>query len=275
VDDRRFDALALSFGRGGSRRSLLKGLLGFGGVAVAGGLVDDVEAARRPTPTPRPPTCPGEQTPCAEGCCCPGGTTTCGAACCPDGQAQCCDGACCYGTCYGEELCCEYPNEYCSVDGCCSGECVDEGRFCCHPANVCGDSCCDESEYCCTPSDGVAVCRGAGQCCVNSECVDGLCVDGTCVPLNPSFQISFTDVNFGRCSPIVEMSGFLPDTSYTYSLDLRSVPDGPPEPLFQYSKTTDGSGAAYADNVAEIFKETFEVRASMDQYSSDWVVVNC
>ena len=62
MDDRRFDALVKSVAAGTSRRAVLKGLLGLGGVAVAGGalLDDDAQAARRPTPTPKPPTCPGQ-----------------------------------------------------------------------------------------------------------------------------------------------------------------------------------------------------------------------
>ena len=39
MDDRRFDALVKSVAAGGSRRAVLKGLLGLGGVALAGGAI--------------------------------------------------------------------------------------------------------------------------------------------------------------------------------------------------------------------------------------------
>ncbi len=281
MDDRRFDALARSLGQGGSRRALLKGLLGLSGVAAVGGLTrGEVEAARRPTPTPKPRTCPGVQFPCGTSdCCCPDGTSKCGPDCCPNDQAQCCDNACCYGTCYGEELCCASPDQYCSVDGCCSGVCVGEGQFCCRPAAVCGDACCLDTEYCCTPSEGVSICRGAGQCCVDANCDDGTCVDGACVPnpppLDPSFLISFTDVGFGWCSPVVSMSGFAPNTTYAYHLDLRHLSTGQTNILFQGNSTTDALGEATEDRRADLTPDFYEVRAYMDDYSSGWTLVSC
>src|SRR5690606_39935265 len=105
-----------------------EGLLGLGGAAVAGSTVLDTEAARRPAPTPRPPSCPGQQTWNGSECVCPAGSDTCGPDCCPTGVAQCCDQACCYGVCYGEELCCPTGGEFCPVTG---GECCPEGWTCC------------------------------------------------------------------------------------------------------------------------------------------------
>src|SRR5689334_6521114 len=106
MDDRRFDHPVRSLANGGSRRTLIKGLLGLGGIAAVGSVAldDEVRAARRSTPTPKPPTCPGSQVWDGSACVCPSGTQ-CGPDCCPAG-AQCCNSACCYGTCYGEELCC-------------------------------------------------------------------------------------------------------------------------------------------------------------------------
>ncbi len=62
MDDRKFDSLVKSFASGTSRRSLLKGMLGLGGAALTGSVVldGDSEAARRPTPTPKPIQCPGQ-----------------------------------------------------------------------------------------------------------------------------------------------------------------------------------------------------------------------
>lgn len=67
MDDRRFDAFTRGLGQGASRRALLKGLLGIGGVATAGAVLHDAEAARRgytgpptfgPSPTATAPSVP-------------------------------------------------------------------------------------------------------------------------------------------------------------------------------------------------------------------------
>jgi hypothetical protein len=62
--------------------------------------VADVQAARRPTPTPKPKSCPGDQIPINGQCVCnpeldPARPIKCGSDCCPT-LAECCDGACCY-----------------------------------------------------------------------------------------------------------------------------------------------------------------------------------
>lgn len=67
MDDRRFDALVRHLGQGGSRRALLKALIGIGGVAATGAVLHDTDAARRgysgpPTLAP-PPTRTLTQTP--------------------------------------------------------------------------------------------------------------------------------------------------------------------------------------------------------------------
>lgn len=203
MDDRRFDSLVRSLASGANRRQVLKGLLGIGGVAVAGARVSDAEAARRPTPPPKPATCPGVQTPVGgQGVCqtpkAPG-TEKCGPDCCnPTGidesYSECCDNACCYGECYGEELCCPYPREYCPV----SGECCPAGWRCCP------DYGCIAPEQCCTANDCLfqecfaAVCTAehtcaygddctsGGDCCEASACFAGNCQnDGTCGPPLP------------------------------------------------------------------------------------------
>jgi hypothetical protein len=189
MDDRRFDVLARRLSQGASRRSLVKGLLGLGGAVVAGSQLE-VDAARRPAPTPKPVTCPGSQTWNGSACVCPAGTTTCGPACCPAGQAACCDNACCFGTCFGEELCCPSTQEFCPV----SGECCPAGWRCCP------DSGCIPPDGCCTAADCPAAdcvtasctaqhtcaqiqdCRsGGGACCAASTCYRSDCQeDGTC-----------------------------------------------------------------------------------------------
>lgn len=192
MDDRRFDALTRALGQGGSRRTLLKGLLGLGGVATAGAVLRDTEAARRgqsgpptagpqPTLAPQPtapaplpsattvPRCPGNQTPCGADCCCPAGNTKCGPDCCPDGQAECCDGACCFGTCFGEELCCPPGSRAC--DGVC------------YPGG------------CCTVADCGLLCQvcGADHVCHSCEEVGQICQNGTCVPtITPTPTITST-----------------------------------------------------------------------------------
>ncbi len=161
MDDRQFDSLVRSLASGANRRQILKGLLGLGGAAaVAGTALSDAEAARRPTPTPQPPRCPGQQTWDGTACVCPAGNTTCGPACCPDGQAECCDNACCYGTCYGEELCCPTGRDFCAI----TGECCPEGWSCCPEYG------CLEPGLCCTAED-----------CIVRECAGLTCtVDHTC-----------------------------------------------------------------------------------------------
>jgi hypothetical protein len=181
MDDRRFDAFTRALGQEGSRRTLLKGLLGLGGVAAAGAVLRDTDAARRGQPGPSIPTaaptlppqltapplpptgttapaCPGIQIPCGADCCCPAGNTKCGSDCCPDGQAECCDGACCYGTCFGEEVCCPPGSRAC--DGVC------------YPGG------------CCTVADCGLLCQvcGSDHVCRSCEEVGQECQNGTCVP---------------------------------------------------------------------------------------------
>ena len=47
MDDKRFDSLAKMVGKGASRRSIIKGLLGLGGSAVVGTVVSEETAARQ------------------------------------------------------------------------------------------------------------------------------------------------------------------------------------------------------------------------------------
>jgi hypothetical protein len=113
---------------------------------------------------------------------------------------------------------------------------------------------------------------------VDADCVDGVCDGGTCIPnppLTPSFQISSSSVGSGICSPTVRMSGFAPDTTYSYRLDLRQVSTGQTGTLFVYFKTTDSFGNATASNRADITAGLYEVKAHMDQYSSEWALLAC
>lgn len=134
MDDRRFDHFTRSLATVGSRRTLIKGLLGLGGLTAVGSIVrqDEVRAAARPTPTPKPVQCPGSQTWDGTTCVCATGTK-CGPACCT-GASQCCDNACCNGTCYGEELCCPTGQLVCN------GQCLPPGG-CCSDADCSGARC--------------------------------------------------------------------------------------------------------------------------------------
>lgn len=186
MDDRRFDSLVKALAEGSSRRSLLKGLLGLGGVAVAGSSLreSNVEAARRPTPTPKPPTCPGKQTPQGGQCVCIAppapGTQKCGPDCCnPTGvgplHSECCDNACCYGHCFGEELCCPTDN-YCPGANRAQDLCCPDGERCCG-AGASGNVCVDlAAGQCCSTGDCGS--PGPGECA--RECVAGLCVPVVC-----------------------------------------------------------------------------------------------
>lgn len=71
------------------------------------------------------------------------------------------------------------------------------------------------------------------------------------------------------------MSDFAPNTTYGYQMDLRLVSTGQTGILFIFDKTTDASGNATVNRRADISSDLYEVKASMDQYNSDWVLVTC
>jgi len=203
MDDRRFDSLTKALAGGASRRSVLKGILGLGGAAALGGtlLEGPAEAARRPTPTPKPVKCPGNQTwnKTSHACACPPNLSQCnldgGPACCNDqlaaagdpGYSTCCDNACCNGTCYGEELCCRtnnrtggLPPTHQLCDGACvdltvAGNCCDDGdcgnpcQVCNHTSHICVDRCDAQTQVCCTEQAGPGVCV-TGSCCPGAPC---------------------------------------------------------------------------------------------------------
>jgi hypothetical protein len=163
MDDRRFDSIARSLAEGHSRREVLKGLLGLGGVAAAGIAIasGDVEAARRgfsgptiPTPPPPPPTpVPLPPTPTATGpACVPNcdgvtcGDDGCGGSCgsC-SGSTQCIAGDC-FRTCNPASPSCDIAchcdstnavcvfdtpvGSNCSVNGCPAGSFCNEDDVC-------------------------------------------------------------------------------------------------------------------------------------------------
>jgi hypothetical protein len=185
MDDRRFDSLAKSLAQGASRRTVLKGLLGLSGVAVASGglLTGQARAARRPnTPTPAPIRCPGGQRASGNSCVCvDSNLSTCGPACCNDHVAsgtqaysECCDNACCHGQCYGEELCCAWPNLFCEAQNEC---CTPDKHQCCG-----SQGCCDTE--CCPAANGAALCceGETPRCCAGDTCIpaEGCCSDAEC-----------------------------------------------------------------------------------------------
>jgi hypothetical protein len=126
MDDRQFDSVVKSLGAASSRRSLLKGLLGFGGMAATGMIVrDQAQAARRgysgpsipsgpspletPAPT-QPPAATATATPTV-----PSGQLciAVGDPCTVQQTAECCTNACCFrtaqstvGYCYDPEVGC-------------------------------------------------------------------------------------------------------------------------------------------------------------------------
>ena len=184
MDDRRFDSLVKSFASGGSRRSMLKGVHGLGGGALAGGalLAGETDAARRPTPTPPPVRCPGKQVPIAGICTCPGGLSNCGPDCCnPSGSgathSECCDNSCCFGTCYAEESCC--PTNIPAGGGApthmvCDGACLPVSDGSCCVASDCGEGTWECVDYQCVGS----ICSGddvlcGDECCLPDQCVSG------------------------------------------------------------------------------------------------------
>ncbi len=163
MDDRRFDVLTKALAGGSSRRSILKGLLGFGGALTTAGVVG-VDAARRPAPTPKPVSCPGQQFWDGAECVCPNDLFECGPDCCGSSE-QCCDNACCpYGSvCIAEEQCCPVGRVCPSYP---SGSCCPNGTLCC-PS---GDSCFDPAGGCCDTSD-----------CPTDDCNPVSCENNVCV----------------------------------------------------------------------------------------------
>jgi hypothetical protein len=138
MDGNRFDDLTRGLASGITRRSVLKRSLAAVAAITGIGQVADSSAARRPTPTPKPPSCPGRQVWRNGACVCPSGEQ-CGAECCDSGTV-CCDNACCAGTCYGEERCCPAGQLVCD------GVCLDPGLCCvdsdCGPGYACqGNQC--------------------------------------------------------------------------------------------------------------------------------------
>lgn len=182
MDDRSFDALAKGLAQGRNRRSLLKGLLGFGGAAVAGTLVvSDSDAARRgyPGPLPKPTVAPGPP-PCNDQNC--------------YGCRECVNGVC---TPNPGELCYNHTDQcltsVCNADGGCSYpfdcrvgiDCCNAGASCnrstgqceCLPGTCCGVNCpgCQECE------NGACVRKPANCYDHTDQCLASVCdADGGC-----------------------------------------------------------------------------------------------
>ena len=93
MDDRKFDTIARNLAAGTSRRALLAGLLGLGGIAAGGIDLHHAGAARRGFSGPRfpPRDCSGElcepSTQCSDDYDCPGGAVCCVGDCCTPGQS--------------------------------------------------------------------------------------------------------------------------------------------------------------------------------------------
>lgn len=177
MDGDRFDGLARQFATASSRRFLLKMATVKVAALASLGSISAADAARRPTPTPKPVSCPGQQIDVDGQCVCPNGMDTCGSECCPP-EAQCCDNACCYGTCYGGGLCCPAGQLVCN------NRCVGIGECCssadCPPGTVCGS----ETPHICSCVSTVT-CATAGLSCgaLIDDC--GRQLDcGSCQPPN-------------------------------------------------------------------------------------------
>lgn len=195
MDDIRFDQLVKALASSGSRRTFLKGMFGTGVAVASLGLPGQPgRAARRPTPTPRPVSCPGQQVWDGAMCVCPSGIA-CGPDCCASAD-QCCDNACCApgSVCVAEEQCCPVGQVCPSYVG---GPCCPDGTLCCPNGDACFDpvgGCCATSDcptdYCNPVSCENNVCvyqplpdgTDCGDC---AACSGGVCVStcaGTCCP---------------------------------------------------------------------------------------------
>ena len=156
MDDRRFDSLVRAMARGGSRRTLLKGWLGFGAMAASAAVVHDTQAARRGYPGPQLPRKPT-----------------------PEPGAD-CDPSTCYGcnSCIDGQ-CVGNPAD-CYVHACMASVCDSDGG-CRYPFDCRqGTSCCGPLQICNT-STGQCECNPADKCCgvqCNNGCV--ACINGEC-----------------------------------------------------------------------------------------------
>lgn len=228
MDGNRFDQISKLIGAGASRRSILKGLLGLSGAAVAASARPSGADARtigsRPTiPPPSEPVCtPGHQFCGGEGAafCCPPGRCFDGR-CCPDDETEGCGDSCCpVGQCTTSGACCAtgHPcGTICCPDGsscgrngntdiCCGGSVggVPCGYECCPTAEQCCDlECCPPGSICigealCCPPDlicGTVCCNGPGRQCCDEICLQTgqCCGDGDCQHSPSTCQTAFCD----------------------------------------------------------------------------------
>ncbi len=196
MDGKRFDDLTRRVGKGHSRRSILKSLLGVGSVAAGAVTVPAATDARtsrsRPTvPPPANPSCPLPMQMCGDQCC---GEGLCKeGVCCPNPTDILCSGLCCQsGLCSASGSCCDIGDRVCGSICCpASSECSVSGNqdSCCDPTTSypCGLECCSEPGQCCDGEccDSGAVCLAAifgleEYCCPIEQTCDGQCCAGTC-----------------------------------------------------------------------------------------------
>lgn len=211
MDGNRFDEITRALASRGSRRAVLRGLLGFGGVVAGTGLTGEADArvigtkptiapvppaattTPAPATTPAPDPCPGQVNCSVDGCCsgsctargrcCPAGWSICGNECCAT-PAQCCDNECCADghICIGEEMCCPAPLFCGGV--CCNGA----GQQCCGDRCLSAGQCCTDEQCPDSPDTCQAgVCHSAANMCgLSDQCADApgsTCCSGVCVPL--------------------------------------------------------------------------------------------
>ncbi|MBX3069541.1 MAG: hypothetical protein KF883_03435 [Thermomicrobiales bacterium] len=181
MDDRHFDHLTRLVGRGASRRTILKTLLGIGGGASLAGLsphqIDAREARTRPTVPPPPP--PATTT-----------STTAAPPLCP-GQDQCPNSTLCCptGTCArsgNQAICCPSADRVC-------------GRECCtDPTQCCDRECCGTGHTCLTQVFAAGPNVQEESCCPTGQTCDNQCCQGTCYDPNASI---FPSVPEGSLAP--------------------------------------------------------------------------
>jgi hypothetical protein len=277
LDDPRFDSITRALASGQSRRGVWKAVLAIVGGMTDGAGLGSANAARRPTPTPKPVTCPGQQVWDGAACDCPTGEK-CGPACCP-AEASCCDNACCYGTCYAEELCCPSPREWCPDSGeccpdgwsCCPGfGCIEDGLCCSDadcPQSTCAESACLENHICSEPIPNCNL-GGGAECCGENEVCHA---DGTCLPA--SITVEFVSGGAGFCQPAVVLAGFLPNTTYGVGFGgFRG--DLPINPIGRQLTTDQSGGFASTFNVA-FLNGMDQAVVTVENVSSGLVPVIC
>jgi len=97
------------------------------------------------------------------------------------------------------------------------------------------------------------------------------------VPLGPSpaFAFSFGYSLSNLCTPIVTMTGFASNTTFTFTMDYRVIGTEEAHTVFLSQLTTNADGETQFTNPMDFPEGGFELQAHMGGFDSEWVVYDC